>query len=305
MRNAELLIKGEELSAIIIPDEGALLSKLIWRERSVLACTPWSDSVVPQDLLATDENSWVKQWRGGWQLCAPTTGLPALNTAETAFHGAASQSKWILENQKSNEAKFSWQSSTGKIFISRRWVIGPGASISVFNILHNRASENSEVFLAEHLILGGDLLGELKTGESVVLIVPESSQLGLLDYAGYPSDIKLPWAEAKEDWGILNSDTPARVSALIDPNPMQVIVQGKDWKANISWQGLRHALLWQEILQSQESPWDGAVLAFGIEPTSTPHGFGSTLGGGITLNPDEKIEWGVTLSLTSSELESV
>lgn len=297
LNSSELLIEGEDLSALLIPAEGALLARLNWHGRSILASTPWAHSVVAQDEPAPDEDSWVKGWRGGWQLCAPTAGAPAPNSPVIAFHGEASQAKWVLENRKSNEATFAWQSHPSKIDIRRTWRVGPGAMVSVSNILHNSSTESIEVILAEHLILGGDLLSEVAAGESVEIILPQTTQLAALDYSGAPNGSPVPWSDAQKEWGKLTSSTPARFAAVTLPHPMQIIVQGGDWEAVISWHGLSHALIWQEICQSQESPWNGSVIALGIEPTSTPHGLGSNLGGGITVEPEEKIAWGATLAL--------
>jgi hypothetical protein len=63
----------------------------------------------------------------------------------------------------------------------------------------------------------------------------------------------------------------------------------------VRWNGLPHALLWQELRRSTDPPWDGAVVAMGIEPTTTAHGAGTAAGGAVPLGPGRTMTWSVSL----------
>ena len=97
----------------------------------------------------------------------------------------------------------------------------------------------------------------------------------------------MPWPGGPSDRGGIRIDrqVPARVAALVAPPARRITVEGPALTAIVSWSGLDHALLWEELAQSLEDPWNGAVVALGIEPTSTPHGAGTGHGGALTLAP--------------------
>jgi len=77
-------------------------------------------------------------------------------------------------------------------------------------------------------------------------------------------------------------------------------VRGPHVEAVVEWQGdaLPHALLWQEFAVSTEHPWNGQVVALGIEPTSTPHGAGTAFDSDLLrLAPGASLEWNVSLTV--------
>ncbi|MFT4124545.1 MAG: hypothetical protein QM635_12025, partial [Microbacteriaceae bacterium] len=98
----------------------------------------------------------------------------------------------------------------------------------------------------------------------------------------------------------------ARLAAITVPAPGSrvVTVRGPGLSARIAWRGaaFRHALLWEELGATTAPPWDGAVHALGIEPTTTPHGAGTARPEGVLeLRPGQGIVWSCRLRVAWHE----
>jgi hypothetical protein len=87
-----LLVGDSQLE--IIPQEGAVLAKFQSHGEQFLAQTPWAEAVVTSAAPAPDEPRWVENWRGGWQLCAPNTGLPGANDSDGPFLSPGQTITW-------------------------------------------------------------------------------------------------------------------------------------------------------------------------------------------------------------------
>ncbi|WP_439564875.1 hypothetical protein [Microcella sp.] len=283
------------ISAVVLPDEGGVLLDLLVHGRPVLAATPWGSAVLPGARPAADESTWVARWRGGWQLCFPTAGQP--NPAATppeGFHGAASQAPWLDVARTADTVALGWADRDG-LSAERVWrLTDDGAAVATR--VHNAGAETRVLVIAEHLILGGDVLaGPLTLG------VPSSALLRPLDYAGLPEGSPTAWpGEPADRWTTVDRATPARVTGLAAVHPQRIGAHGAHVAVTVEWQGsaLPHALLWEELGVSTEQPWNGQVVALGIEPTSTPHGAGTALDEGLVrLPPGGSLEWGAALSV--------
>ncbi len=283
------------ISARVLPDEGGVLLDLLVHGRPVLASTPWASGVQPAPRPARSEAEWVGQWRGGWQLCFPTAGQPNPAAAvPEGFHGAASQAPWLEVARSADTVALGWADRDG-LSAERVWrLTDDGAAVATR--VHNAGPEVRVLVIAEHLIIGGDVLaGQL------ALEVPDGSLLRPLDYAGLPEGALLPWpGDPADRWSVVDAATPARVTGLAAVRPQRVGARGEHVEVLVEWQGsaLPHALLWEELGVSTEQPWNGQVVALGIEPTSTPHGAGTALDDGLVrLPPGGTLEWGVALSV--------
>lgn len=283
------------ISAVVLPDEGGVLVDLLVRGRPVLASTPWASTVVPALRPARSEEAWVEHWRGGWQLCFPTAGQPnpAASVLE-GFHGAASQAPWLAVAQTPDTVALGWADSE-RLSAERIWrLTDDGVSVATRAV--NAGEESRVLVIAEHLILGGDVLAAPLTIE-----VPASTQLRPLDYAGLPEGEPRAWpGDPADRWTVVNRATPARVTGLAGVQPQRVGARGDHVEVLVEWQGsaLLHALLWEELGVSTEHPWNGQVIALGIEPTSTPHGAGTALDVALVhLPPGGELTWSVALSV--------
>ncbi len=283
------------ISAVVRPDEGGVLAELLVQDRPVLATTPWASTVRPSAQAASTEDAWVERWRGGWQLCFPTAGQPNPSaTPPEGFHGAASQAPWLEVSRTPDTVALGW-ADHDRLSAERIWRITEhGATVATR--VHNAGAETRVLVIAEHLILGGDVL----TGP-LTLDVPSSSLLRPLDYAGLPEGSPLGWpGDPADRWAVVDPATPARVTGLMDVQPQRIGARGEHVEVLVEWHGaaLPHALLWEELGVSTEHPWNGQVVALGIEPTSTPHGAGTALDSSLVrLPPGGTLEWGVSLDV--------
>jgi len=283
------------ISAKVLPNEGGVLLDLLVDGRPVLAATPWGGSVVPAPMPAESEQQWVERWRGGWQLCFPTAGQPNPDAAiAEGFHGVASQAPWVERGCTADTVSLEWADRAG-LRAERDWRLTDDG-IAVTARVRNAGNETRVLVIAEHLILGGDVLGG-----PLELTVPPGTLLRPLDYAGLPDGDPLPWpGDPAERWTSIDERTPARVTGLATVRPQRIAVRGPHVEAVVEWRGsaLPHALLWEELGVSIEHPWNGHVVALGIEPTSTPHGAGTALDLSLVrLAPGGTLEWDVSLSV--------
>ncbi len=301
---APVTLRHGALEATVLADEGGVLVDALLDGRPLLTRTPWASSVVPSARPAATEAEWVSRWRGGWQLCFPTAGQPDPASAEPqGFHGTASQAPWLLVSHDASSAALGWADRDG-LSAERVWRLGYGpngdARIEVATRVRNEGVATRTIVAAEHLILGGDVLaGPLE------ITVPGGAQLRPLDYDGLPAGALTPWpGDPAERWPTVTRATPARVTGLANVGGARVggqrlELRGAHVEASVQWQGaLPHALLWEELGVSTESPWNGEVVALGIEPTTTPHGAGTAHDEGLVhLAPGATLEWGVTLNV--------
>jgi hypothetical protein len=98
---------------------------------------------------------------------------------------------------------------------------------------------------------------------------------------------------------------PAKVFALAHPQEKTISIEVGEWVARVEWEGLDHALIWQEFGTSTESPWNGEVFALGIEPTNVPHGLGANDSDGPFLSPGQTITWKTSLQFFRKVDDSV
>jgi hypothetical protein len=279
----------------IIPQEGAVLAQIQSRQYKFLAETPWAHTVSPSIKPAADEPSWVKNWRGGWQLCAPNTGSYADGTPDAAFHGAASQANWKITEQTPTSLSLNWMDEAGAIELTRRWSFSKNGIVTAETSATNHSSDLRAVGFAEHLILGSEFLQPVQQGSSVNLSFCPAATIVDLDYSGAPAKSAGQGSPVTSDFTRLNAQQPAKVFALANPESKIISIEVGDWVARVEWQGLEHALIWQEFGTSKESPWNGQVFALGIEPTNVAHGLGANEIDGPFLSPGETISWSISL----------
>lgn len=286
------------VEAVVIPSEGGVLSRLRVAGRDVLATTPWARDRPPTP-AALREEEWVERWRGGWQLCFPSAGEADAKSAwPQGFHGVASQSTWQVTAVERARVELEWNDEHSLI-ARRSWQLtDTGAHVST--TAENDGAVRRPLVIAEHLILGGDLLRPvIRDAAALTLTAPPGTRLAPLDYAGNPDGDRQPWPGSPADrWTRVDRETPARVAALVDVEPCVIRVDGPHVSATITWSGLAHALVWEELARSSEPPWDGSVTALGIEPTSAPHGRGTALAEGtVWLEPGQSLTWSTTLAV--------
>lgn len=281
-----------------MPQVGGVLSSLKSGGFSFLAVTPWRGDVSFNRDPAPDEDIWVSRWIGGWQLCAPNTGLGGLSDSVPAFHGAASQDIWQVAEQTDSSLKLLWQSPDGTFAISRTWLLEAEQGVRVDTTMVNRASKSVHVGVAEHLILGTDFLLPITSGLQGQLEFSQDAEIVELDYSGAPAKAPTNSQELRNESELLSIEKPATVFGLSKPSLKSISVSVGPWRAQIGWDGLDHALIWKEFGYSQEAPWNGQVFALGIEPTNIPHGLGASETSGPFLESQSTLDWHTSLSFS-------
>lgn len=293
----EVQLTFENMSAVVIPSEGGVLSSLQIANYNFLCATPWAKQPFGNITAASDEISWVKQWRGGWQLCAPTTNQPAVLTANS-FHGNASQSPWLVKNQSTRTVDLEWVDPNGNFKINRSWSLMPANKVIAKTSLENISSSPQSFDVAEHLIFGGDFLAQSMAGASIKLDLPDDLLLIELDYSGAPIGRQHTKDGIGASWKNLNANQSARLFAISDPDPKSISITADGWQAEINWQGLPHALIWQELATSTDQPWNQEILALGIEPSTAAHGLGAAGEDEILINPADVLLWEISITFT-------
>lgn len=96
----------------------------------------------------------------------------------------------------------------------------------------------------------------------------------------------------------MNANQLARLFAISDPDPKSISITADGWQAEINWQGLPHALIWQELATSTDQPWNQEILALGIEPSTAAHGLGATGEDEILINPADVLLWEISITFT-------
>jgi len=294
----EIRIACGASSATILPGRGATLTNLRVGNLAPLATTPWETSY-PYIRPAVDEDSWVRRWQGGWQLCFPSAGQPSDRDMVPAFHGAASQSPWKLVELNPDGATFLW--TDGVLTAERTWKVHDDGASAVTSAL---TVTPREIVVAEHLILGEGLVAA--SGTASARLEVDAAVIAPLDLHGSPAGSSRAWPGSPNDmWQEFSSETPSRMGVLSEVSGSAVTVRGPHASATVSWAGtgLDHLLLWEEARVTAEDPWQNAVTALGIEPTTAPHGIGTGgEDGRVLLIPGEPWTWSTRLRIHGGAL---
>ena len=180
--------------------------------RGRTTCVPGADA-------AASEADWVARWRGGWQLCFPSTGQPdPADATPQGFHGVASQAPWAVVEVADDQVTLRWEDA-GAWRRSGRGGSPQDGIEAVDAAPATTGRSPRRIAVAEHLVLGGDVLAPLFAGATLTLEVPEGSTLAPLDYDGRPAGSPVAWpGEPEARWRTVDASTPARVGALVGPD---------------------------------------------------------------------------------------
>jgi galactose mutarotase-like enzyme len=295
MESASLLLGNGDLLAKLLPAQGAVIESLTKDGFSILARTPWSSDLQLNRAVPSQESDWVKNWLGGWQLCAPSVGQPHPKATIQAFHGEASQAPWRLVAHDSNSASLEWTDSARQFQLTRRWSLPSSDALMVEATITNISEVELRYELAEHLILGSDFLQPCLVGHNINLRYPQDARVLTLDYSAAPDGGEFLASDLDADWRILNHSQPARVFALTSLDSSTIFAEVGQWRVQVTWTDLPSVIIWQELATTVEAPWNNQVLALGIEPTTSPHGLGTNAPSGPTLHPKETRSWSTTV----------
>lgn len=298
MRDKPITLSLGELEADVFPGQGAVLGRLSLAGNELLCKTPWANQIVEIKSETQDESSWVANWRGGWQLCAPNVGYGKTSGERVSFHGLASQANWLIVEESQNYVTLQWLDPEGVFRITRTWELRSIRDVTAITQLENLSAAPVPVAVAEHLILGSASLGELSEDSLVHLSYSPEVEVVELDYSAWPTGKVFQNPSLDSQWFVCSKRQPARVFSLLDLSDKKVTVFSNGYQLVVSWVGLPHALIWQEFGTSSEKPWNNSVFALGVEPTNIPHGAGANAVDGPFISAGGKMNWSTTLTVS-------
>lgn len=290
---------ADVLSVVHRPSGVELLFSTPWRERAD-AIRAGLQAPVSSDSI----DSWMEQYRGGWQTLCPNAGPPReYRGATLGFHGEASVVPWTVVQSDASSARLRVQLFTVPLRIERT-VSVEGPTVSVVDILTNPGNEALVVDYSHHPAFGGGLLdGECVLASNAGRFVPDpatnrpdiewpDADLATLPAEGVPAD-RFGWLTGFPGEG----DAAAWASVT---NPALGLGARVSWDPTI----LPYAWWWQEFTSSQGFPWFGKARVFAIEPASTQTS-GPDRASVMAIAPRASVRVPVSLSIeTEKETES-
>jgi galactose mutarotase-like enzyme len=294
-----LTLSCGELRVVVLPDRGGAIVECFFAGIQVMARPPKS---AQNPIPFGSEDDWVRAWSGGWQPLLPNAGTEYLSGKyPQGFHGSASQAVWNALQVSSTEVELQWDDED---LHCARSINVSSNEIRVSGQLKNLSNQERNFIMTEHIIFGDSLFTS-----DVELILKDQSKFMELQYDGSAGDHHFrTWSEvSKTDWSKVGSGTPARMGVISHIDSDGVGIKSELIKITLTWDtnNLPYAWLWEEIGASQAAPWNGNFLAFGIEPSTAPHGagLGEALRTGTAkiLNPQEEFRWWVVLNFESTK----
>ena len=240
----------------------------------VLYSTPWrerADAIRAGErapLSSDSVDSWMEQYRGGWQTLCPNAGPPRdYNGTTLGFHGEASVVPWTVLRSDAASASLRVELFTVPLVIERTVVV-EGSSVQLVDVLTNTSATPIVIDYSNHPAFGGEFLGAactVDTNASIFVTDP--------DFGGE----ELPWPSGLDSlpgpgsssgrFGWLTGfpgEGDAAAWASITNVELGLSVR-------LAWDPRRlpYAWWWQEFGASQGYPWFGKARVLAIEPAST------------------------------------
>lgn len=273
-----LTLQSDALLAIVDPRHGAEFLDLVdvKRGRHVLGHPAHSPlDPVPGDV---DEETWIRSYRGGWQLIAPNTGNACTVDGDRhGFQGSSSTEPWTLLDADSSSASLAW-TGHGLAFERRVEVAGDRVEVEVGVRALDRPAP---LALVEHVGFGISLLDP-----EVELVLPGGLTFEFSEETGppVPPDDAGDWPVARmldgserrcDRWS--SSEPDFALVSVADVPEGKALLQNAERGMGIelSWETelLPHLWIWHEERHT-DGPWRTATEMLAIEPASTPHSLG-------------------------------
>jgi hypothetical protein len=273
-----VLLRSASLVARIDPWHGSELLELIdVRTGRQLLGHPGFSPIAPV-AGELDEETWLRSWRGGWQMLAPNAGNACVVSGSThGFQGRASNDPWTCVERSTARAVFEW---SGHGLRLRRQVRLANASVVID--VHAIATAKQACWIcAESIALGVELLDpevevELPGGVAYEL----SEELG----PPTPPDNVTGWPVARLlDGSVERCDrydvsTPHNRFLTVTRMPAGLLIArnlARKVGLEITWSCdvLPHLWVWHEERVSG-GPYRFATEMLVFEPASVPHSLG-------------------------------
>src|SRR3954453_4342477 len=156
-----VVLEGEGLGVVVLPDKGAEIHRLIHRESNVdvLFHGPWGlqpPGAPPLEGSGEDEFMW--NYAGGWQEL-----FPSVNEACTyrgrriPFHGEVATLPWEYEVLSDSEVRFTTRCRETTFELERTLRVD-GAKLEVESVATNVGDEPAHFVWGQHCVIGAPLL---------------------------------------------------------------------------------------------------------------------------------------------------
>jgi hypothetical protein len=273
-----VVLRSEQLLAIVDPRHGAEILDLydVERARHILGHPAYSPiDPVSGDL---DEETWIRSYRGGWQLIAPNTGNACTVDDEWhGFQGSSSTQAWRPLEISLSAATFSW-SGHGLAFERHVELIDDRVEVGVIVRAFDRPAP---LALVEHVGFGISMLDpevelDLPGGRTFEFSEEVGPQLPPADAGDWPVARMLDGSERRCDRWTTSSPDFVLISVADLPEGRAILRNAKrELGVELSWDTalLPHLWIWHEE-RLTEGLWRGATEMMALEPASTPHSLG-------------------------------
>jgi hypothetical protein len=223
----------------------------------ILFQTPWP---VEESDRTTDDNAWVRGWRGGWSVLVPNAG-PActVDGVSHPYHGDATTLLWDVDDV--SDSSVSLSVLVCATVLVRRTVSVDRMGLEVETRITNISDRPAPFLRVEHLILGPPLVGA-----RTVVELPEGGRQ-LLDPAGDPGRWERSPGRGASRFGSIAAVSPQRARVLSGDGSLGL---------ELEWAGadLRHLWYWWENGGERDDPWSSRTTCLGLEPSSAPSAAG-------------------------------
>ena len=309
-----LVLRSDRLLAVIDAGHGAEILELLDAERgrAVLGHPGFSPiDAVPGDL---DEETWIRSYRGGWQMIAPNAGNACTVDGDRhGFQGSSSTEGWRVVEAGPSAATFAW-SGHGLAFVRHVEVVEDRveAAVKVEALL-----ERTPTVIVEHVGFGVALLDpevslELGTGRTFEFSEQTGPPLPPEDACQWPVARMLDGSERRCDRWSADSLDFCLIS-VADLSEGRAVLRNieRGVGVELTWDLdlLPHLWIWHEE-RATASLFRQATEMLALEPASVPHSLG--LAEAIAhdqahvIEPGEPRSYRVTLRvLRKADIESV
>jgi galactose mutarotase-like enzyme len=286
----EIVLENRFLQAVILPDKGADILRLIYRPMNldVLWKTPWGLKRPGPGVPSVHQShaAWMETYPGGWQEIFPNGGSPCIyKGAELGFHGEASMTTWDFETTTtaaSAEVRLVTRLARSPFRIHRTMAVTPDQPVLIVRErITNEGDEPMNYMWGHHPAYGEPFL----SGDCRI----DTGAKNLIADDGYDPPFNPLSLNREYQWPNAERDGKTTDLSRVPPKsqPQALFAYFKDFESGwyaitntkmglgvgMTWptEVFPYAWFWQELSACGGYPWYRAAHTLAIEPfTSFP-----------------------------------
>lgn len=307
-------LESSALSVVVDPGRGSDVLSVVHKATGVelLFATPWrkrANDIRASRSAVTSTGSvetWLEQYRGGWQTLCPNAGAPrSLDGAPAGYHGEASVAGWHVVECGATRLRLQTDLFSVPLAIEREYVLD-GTALHVRDTLVNLSRRPLRFDYAHHPAFGGDFLSQgftIETGAGTFVNDHEAGILGVEPDSRHAWPVVTGTDGVTTDLSVVGEDATGRSAFgwLTDFTTHWASFTSREFGlvARLDWDGthLPYAWLWQELNSEGNWPWYGRARVVAIEPSSTPTS-GPDRRSNVELSPGDQIQIAITLTVS-------